>query len=59
MVALHDRLQQTEQSQQQVLSILTQALQNPAFLQQLLSNRQMSQRLLDSDPKGMHSYGLA
>ena len=52
MVALHERLQQTEQSQQQVLSILSQALQDPAFLRQLLSNRQMSQRMLDDDPKG-------
>ena len=46
MAALHTRLQHTEQSQQQVLGILSQAMRDPAFLQQLLAGRQ-AQRLTD------------
>lgn len=44
------RMESTEMRQQQIMAFLARAVNNPAFLQQLLSARQ-SQRTLDN--KGM------
>ncbi|KAK9835205.1 hypothetical protein WJX81_005618 [Elliptochloris bilobata] len=42
---LHTRLESTEQRQQQMMGFLAKAVNNPGFLQQLLSARQPQQRL--------------
>ena len=42
---LHSRLEGTEQRQQQMMAFLAKAVNNPGFLQQLLSARQPQQRL--------------
>lgn len=45
---LRSRLEATEQRQQQMMTFLTKAVQNPVFLQQLLNQRQ-AQRISGPD----------
>lgn len=48
------RLEATEQRQQQMMAFLAKAVQNPAFLQELLNQRQ-AQRISGPDKSKPHS----
>ena len=43
------RLEATEQRQQQMMNFLSKAVQNPAFLQELLLNQRQTQRISGPD----------
>ena len=43
------RLESTEQRQQQMMAFLAKAVQNPAFLQELLTNQRHAQRISGPD----------
>ena len=55
MRRMSTRMESTEMRQQQMMAFLARAVNNPAFLQQLLSARQ-NQRSLDS--KGVPDDGI-
>ena len=53
MRKLGQRLEETDSRQRQMMTFLAKAVQNPAFLQQILATRQQNlQRIDSSDMKG-------
>lgn len=55
------RLESTEQRQQQMMAFLAKAVQNPAFLQELLTNQRHAQRISGPDKSArcfMHMFNV-
>ncbi|KAK9795216.1 hypothetical protein WJX73_003391 [Symbiochloris irregularis] len=49
---LHNRLEMTEQNQRHIMAFLTKAVQEPAFLQQVLGNQPGPQRITEGETAG-------
>lgn len=53
------RLESTEQRQQQMMAFLAKAVQNPAFLQELLTNQRHAQRISGPDKSACRSTPMS